>query len=79
MDNNVAALSFEDAIKELEQIVKRLESGQASLEDSIQFYTRGTLLKNHCETKLQQAKMKVEMIIKGSDGKIELQPFENAE
>lgn len=58
----VDALSFEDALAELEQIVGRLESGQGSLDDAIMAYERGSELKKHCQKKLDEARMKVEKI-----------------
>ena len=51
----VDQLSFEAALKELEQIVARLEQGEVDLEDSIQLYERGQALKAHCEKKLKAA------------------------
>lgn len=56
----VENLSFEDALGELETIVKTLETGQAKLEDSIGKYERGIALKNHCEQKLREAQAKIE-------------------
>lgn len=64
----VENLSFEDALGELEGIVKTLETGQAKLEDSIGKYERGIALKNHCEKKLREAQAKIEKITVGSDG-----------
>jgi exodeoxyribonuclease VII small subunit len=58
----LAALSFEDALKRLETIVHQLESGSASLEDSITLYTEGQALKAHCETKLDNARARIEAI-----------------
>jgi exodeoxyribonuclease VII small subunit len=55
-------LSFEDALKRLEAIVQRLESGEASLEDSISLYTEGQALKAHCEAKLKLASARIEAI-----------------
>ena len=52
---DVAALSFEAALEELESIVKGLESGQSKLDDAIAAYERGSLLKVHCEAKLREA------------------------
>jgi len=72
---DVKELSFEEALRELETIVKKLESGQVSLEDSINFYTRGTELKEICDKRLKDARMKVEMLVKQADGKIELKEF----
>jgi exodeoxyribonuclease VII small subunit len=65
---DISALSFEAALAELEQIVARLESGQAPLEDSIRFYERGAALKAHCEARLEQARLRVEKIVVGAGG-----------
>lgn len=65
---DVAALSFEQALAELETIVGRLESGQAPLEESIDLYTRGAALKAHCEAKLKSAQLRVEKIVVGPGG-----------
>ena len=65
---DIAALSFEEALAELEKIVAELESGQAPLERSIEIYQRGAALKAHCETKLEAARLKVEKIVVGGDG-----------
>jgi exodeoxyribonuclease VII small subunit len=59
----IDALSFEDALKELEKIVQTLESGQAPLEESISVYERGALLKAHCEKKLEAARLRVEKVV----------------
>ena len=64
----IAALSFEDALKQLETIVKDLEGGNVSLDDSINAYERGAQLKRHCETKLAEARMRVEKISLDSAG-----------
>ena len=55
-------LNFEDSLKELEEIVERLENGQGSLEDAIAAYERGSMLKKHCQAKLDEARLKVEKI-----------------
>jgi exodeoxyribonuclease VII small subunit len=65
---DIAKMSFEQALAELEQIVARLESGQAALEESIQIYKRGAALKAHCEAKLNAARLQVEMMTKSLDG-----------
>ncbi len=62
------AMSFEDALRELEQIVHKLEAGDVPLEDSIRIYERGAALKAHCEAKLREAELKVEKIVLGPDG-----------
>ena len=65
---DINALAFESALSELEDIVRRLEQGQISLDDAINSYERGALLKQHCEKKLEQARMRVEKISFGSEG-----------
>lgn len=64
---DIKDMSFEDAMTELEGIVKRLEEGKAPLEESIDIYQRGAKLKAHCEGKLKDAQMKVQKIV--LDGK----------
>jgi len=72
----IAALTFEQALAELEQIVARLESGQAPLEDSIQMYERGAALKAHCEARLEAARLRVEKIVVGAAGAQGVEPAE---
>ena len=55
-------LTFEEAMKELEKLVDSLDKGDVSLDDAIAAYDRGSQLKNYCEKKLQEAKMKVDTI-----------------
>jgi exodeoxyribonuclease VII small subunit len=69
--DDVANLSFEQALAELERIVGQLESGQAPLEESIALYERGARLKAHCEARLEAARLKVEKIVVGRDGAAE--------
>lgn len=70
----VEELSFEEALKELEGIVGKLESGEVELEQSIAIYERGAALKSHCETKLKSAELKVEQIVQGAGGKVTTEP-----
>lgn len=70
----IASLSFEDALAELEQIVRRLEAGQVKLDEAIQCYERGAQLKRHCEQKLNEAQQRVERIVIGPDGAANAQP-----
>ncbi|UNM06811.1 MAG: exodeoxyribonuclease VII small subunit [Holosporaceae bacterium] len=56
------SLSFEQAVAELESIVRKLEAGQDTLEISITLYERGVALKKRCENELKEAQMKVEKI-----------------
>lgn len=72
---DIAALSFEQAMQALEEIVRKLESGQSALEDSITDYTRGTALKLHCMNKLSDARLRVEKIIQQGDGLLSAEPF----
>ena len=64
---DIAKLSFEEALAELEKIVRALEEGRGKLEDSIRAYERGALLKKHCEQKLREAQAKVDKIVIGPD------------
>ena len=70
----VKAMTFEAALEALEEIVQKLDSGQVSLEDSIDIYTRGTQLKRHCEAKLRSAKERVDKIVVGSGGTVGVKP-----
>ncbi len=65
----VEKMSFEEAMAELDQVVARLESGAAPLEQSIELYTRGTALKAHCEGLLKNAQVKIEKITLDEKGK----------
>ncbi|WP_374763645.1 exodeoxyribonuclease VII small subunit [Yunchengibacter salinarum] len=67
-DSDIATMSFEQAMKALEQVVNQLESGSAPLEDSIRLYTRGNRLKAHCEDKLKAAEARIEKITLDGDG-----------
>ena len=64
----VSEMSFEDAMKELEAVVTRLESGDVPLEDSIKLYERGAALKAHCQKKLAEAEEKVAQITLDGEG-----------
>ena len=71
---DIAAMSFEDALAELEQIVRRLEGGQVKLDEAILSYERGAQLKQHCERKLNEAQQRVDRIVIGSDGTVTAEP-----
>jgi exodeoxyribonuclease VII small subunit len=77
-DPEIAALSFEQALSELERIVAELESGDADLERAVDVYQRGARLKAHCEAKLKAAQLKVEKIILGPGGTVSVEPAEFA-
>lgn len=70
ISDDIAAMNFEDALSALEDIVKNLESGQVSLEKSIDIYTRGTQLRQHCDNKLKDASARIEKITKAQDGSL---------
>lgn len=72
----VETLNFEDALQELEQIIRNLETGKTSLEQSIELYERGVALKTHCESKLREARLKIEKITIGTDGKPSTEPLD---
>ena len=65
---DLADISFEDALRELEGIVASLERGDVSLDDAITAFERGTALKAHCQARLEEARMKVEQIRLPADG-----------
>jgi len=67
--DDVAQMSLEKALGELEAIVEKLEGGAAGLEDSIKSYERGERLKARCEQLLKQAEARIEKITLGPDGK----------
>jgi exodeoxyribonuclease VII small subunit len=69
---SVENLSFEDALAELEKIVRALEGGQQKLEDAIAAYERGARLRRHCEAKLAEAEQRVQAIVAAGDGALSL-------
>jgi exodeoxyribonuclease VII small subunit len=74
--SDIIKLSFEKALAELEKIVDNLENGSIDLEKSIEFYTRGSHLKAHCQQKLNDAVLKLEEIKVSSDGKVSKKEIE---
>jgi exodeoxyribonuclease VII small subunit len=72
----VEAISFEVALRELEQIVTRLEQGEVELEDSINLYERGQALKAHCEKKLKSAESRLEKVVAGAKGVERAEPLD---
>lgn len=65
---DIAAMSFEDALRALEDVVKKLESGEVPLDDSIGLYERGEALRKHCQARLDSAQARIEKIVAGPDG-----------
>ena len=76
MADDVTGLSFEDALAELERIVRSLEGGQQKLEEAITAYERGALLRRHCEAKLAQAEARVQAIVERADGSVSLKAID---
>jgi len=72
--SDIATLSFEAALAELEAIVRQLEKGDSSLDEAIGAYERGARLKEHCERKLGEAKARVEKISLVSGGAQGVEP-----
>ena len=66
---DIAGMSFEDALRALEDVVRRLESGDVPLEESIGLYERGEALRRHCQARLDAAQARIEKIVAGPDGK----------
>ncbi len=66
---DISKMPFESAMAELEGIVDRLEKGNVTLEESIQLYERGEMLKGRCEALLKDAELRIEKIMLGADGK----------
>lgn len=61
-------MSFEDALRALEEIVRKLEGGEVPLDSSIDLYGRGEALRQHCQARLDAAQLKIDQIIQGADG-----------
>jgi exodeoxyribonuclease VII small subunit len=66
---------FEDALRELEDIVKRLESGDLPLEESLKIFEQGVTLSRYCLQKLEEAEKRVSILMK-DDGGVRREPFE---
>lgn len=71
---DVSKLSFEDALKQLEAIIAKLESGDVALDESISLYERGAALKSHCEAMLGAARERIEKIVESKSGNIAAEP-----
>ena len=76
MADDITTMSFEDALAELERIVRGLEGGQQKLEDAIVCYERGAALRRHCEQKLSEAEARVQAIVERADGSLALKAVE---
>ena len=77
-DPAITALSFEDALKALEEIVRKLESGEVPLDATITLYEDGEKLRKHCQTRLDAAQARIERIVTGPAGDaVAVQPFDD--
>ena len=72
---DIQKLTFEQAMTELEETVKRLESGKVSLDESVSVYTRGIFLKRYCIFKLNEAEAKIDKLIVNKDGTVDITDF----
>ena len=75
---DIGAMSFEDALRALEDVVRKLESGEVPLDDSITLYERGETLRKHCQARLDAASARIERIVAGPDGAAaDVRPFDD--
>lgn len=72
-------ISFEDALAQLETIVRELEAGKIKLDDAVEAYETATALKKFCEDKLKLAQLKIEKINLAPDGSVKCEPFAQTE
>jgi len=75
----MAEKKFENALKELEQIVEQLEDSELPLDDALKLFERGIKLSQFCSSKLDDAEQKVELLIKGANGALRPAPFEETD
>ncbi|CCQ74146.1 exodeoxyribonuclease VII small subunit [Magnetospira sp. QH-2] len=76
MPDDITRLSFEEALAELETIVRTLEEGKGKLDEAIDAYQRGSNLKRHCEAKLSEARIRIDRIVQRPDGSLASEPAE---
>jgi exodeoxyribonuclease VII small subunit len=74
---DIASLSFEAALAELETIIRQLEAGQVPLDATIDLYERATMLRQHCDARLKDAEMRIERIVAGPNGAVTAAPFDD--
>jgi exodeoxyribonuclease VII small subunit len=70
LENKIKKLSFEEAMGNLEAIVKKIDSGEENLADAVANFEKAALLKNHCQNKLDEARLKIEKISQNTDGSV---------
>ena len=74
MAKKKSPIAFEEALKELEALVEKMEHGDLSLEESLQHFERGVALTRHCQQALQEAEQKVEILLEKGEA-TEIKPF----
>lgn len=67
--DTIAGMTFEDALRALEEVVRKLEGGEVPLDESITLYERGEALRKHCQARLDAAQARIEKIVAGPDGR----------
>lgn len=78
-DNEIKDLSFEEALSQLENIVRELESGRIKLDDAVKAYEKAVALKQLCESRLKSAQLKIEKIEVAPSGDLTTTPLDNVE
>lgn len=78
-DLDLSKLSFEDALVQLESIVRELEGGKIKLDDAVEAYEKATALKKFCEEKLKAAQLKIEKINVSPEGVVSTEPLDKVE
>ncbi|MGC8121591.1 exodeoxyribonuclease VII small subunit [Marinobacter sp. VGCF2001] len=73
--NSASIADFEKSLNELEQLVRDLEKGELSLEQSLAAFERGVKLTRECQSALKSAEQRVEQLVQNSDGTLETRPF----
>ena len=70
MTDTTASMTFEEALRALEDVVRKLESGEVPLDESITLYERGEELRRHCQARLDAASARIEKIVAGAGGQV---------
>ena len=78
-DLDISKLSFEEALVQLESIVRELEGGKIKLDDAVEAYEKATALKKFCEEKLKAAQLKIEKINVSPEGVVSTEPLDKVE
>ncbi len=78
-DLNLNQLSFEEALAQLENIVRELEGGKIKLDDAVEAYEKATALKKFCEEKLKAAQLKIEKINVSPENKLSVEPLDKVD